>query len=207
MIVSLEMFERDVQEPLEHFAMGHIVEEEFLEDARPWPRYRTDYKPLVDLAIDKEWPIVAANVPRPIASEVSKGGLDVLQSKTDAEKKLFARELEVPDRRRLLQAVRRAKWAGIDGYDGYDRQVRTRYGRAVLPRAVFEGRDDGRVGRQAYTASAAVAARGRWSCTSPARFTATSARGRSSGFAARLPGKRVVIVSMVPVEKLDVPAA
>ena len=98
MILSLEMFERDVQEPLEHFAMGHIMEEDFLDDGRPWPRYRTDYKPLVDFAIDKEWPIVAANVPRAIASDVSKAGLDVLQSKSDAQKKLFAKGFRVPDR-------------------------------------------------------------------------------------------------------------
>ena len=37
-IVSLEMFERDVQEPLEHFVMGHLSEDEFLQTSRPWPR-------------------------------------------------------------------------------------------------------------------------------------------------------------------------
>jgi len=95
-IVSLEMFERDAQEPLEHFLMGHIAEEEFLKVSRPWPRYATDYKPLVDFAIAKEWPVVAANVPRPIASEVSKGGLEVLQQKSADDRKLFAAELKCP---------------------------------------------------------------------------------------------------------------
>src|SRR5512134_4032282 len=38
-VVSLEMFERDVQEPLEHFVMGHMEEAEFLKASRPWPRY------------------------------------------------------------------------------------------------------------------------------------------------------------------------
>lgn len=95
-VVSLEMFERDVQEPLEHFLMGHVTEEEFLKGARPWPRYATDYKPLVDFAIAHEWPVVAANVPRPIASEVAKGGLDVLTGKSEDERRLFAKDLRCP---------------------------------------------------------------------------------------------------------------
>ena len=95
-VVSLEMFERDVQEPLEHFLMGHMDEGEFLKSSRPWPRYATDYKPLVDFAVSKEWPVVAANVPRPIASEVAKGGLDVLKSKPESDRRLFAADLKCP---------------------------------------------------------------------------------------------------------------
>src|SRR5262245_54385579 len=37
-IVAMEMFERDVQEPFDHFQMGHTSEEDFLAAARPWPR-------------------------------------------------------------------------------------------------------------------------------------------------------------------------
>ena len=95
-VVSLEMFERDVQEPLEHFLMGHMDETEFLKSSRPWPRYATDYKPLVDLAVSREWPVVAANVPRPIASEVAKGGLDVLKNKSESDRRLFAADLKCP---------------------------------------------------------------------------------------------------------------
>src|SRR4029079_17139727 len=41
-IVSMEMFERDVQDPLDHFQMGHLTEDEFLKSSRPWPAYTTD---------------------------------------------------------------------------------------------------------------------------------------------------------------------
>ena len=85
-VLSLEMFERDVQEPLDHFQMGHTPEAEFLAEARPWPRYATDYKPLVDLAIAQKWPVVAANVPRPVASAVAKGGLAVLADRPESER-------------------------------------------------------------------------------------------------------------------------
>ena len=74
-IRRLEMFERDAQEPLDHFLMGHVTEADFLAAARPWPRYATDYKPLVDFAIRRGWPVIAANVPRALAAEVARAGL------------------------------------------------------------------------------------------------------------------------------------
>ena len=46
-ILAMEMFERDVQESLDHFGMGHLPEADFLKASRPWPRYATDYKPLI----------------------------------------------------------------------------------------------------------------------------------------------------------------
>jgi uncharacterized iron-regulated protein len=95
-VLSLEMFERDVQEPLDHFAMGHMEEKDFLAASRPWPRYATDYKPLVDLALAKDWPVIAANVPRRIASEISKGGLDVLKGKPAEERAYVAKQLWCP---------------------------------------------------------------------------------------------------------------
>ena len=93
-VVSLEMFERDVAETLDHFVQGHIEAQDLIDNARTWPRYQTDYKPLVDFAIEKRWPVVAANVPRPIAAEVAKGGLEVLASKTPEERRLFAADLD-----------------------------------------------------------------------------------------------------------------
>jgi uncharacterized iron-regulated protein len=96
MILGLEMFERDAQEPLDHFSMGHIVEDDFLQASRPWPRYKTDYKPLVDFAIDRNWPIVASNAPQPIVTDVSKGGLEILSTKSADDRKLVAADLQCP---------------------------------------------------------------------------------------------------------------
>jgi uncharacterized iron-regulated protein len=96
LILSLEMFERDVQDRVDRFRRGQVSETEFLATSRPWPRYATDYKALVDLAVARKWPIVAANIPRPIASEIAKGGLDVLRAKTASEATWFAREAICP---------------------------------------------------------------------------------------------------------------
>jgi uncharacterized iron-regulated protein len=96
MILGLEMFERDAQDPLDHFSMGHITEDDFLQAARPWPQYKTDYKPLVDFAVDRNWPVIASNAPQPIVTEVSKRGLDALSTKSADDKKLFAADLQCP---------------------------------------------------------------------------------------------------------------
>jgi uncharacterized iron-regulated protein len=79
-VLSLEMFERDVQGALDAYLRGSLDEEAFLKASRPWPNYSDDYRPLVELAKQLKWPVVAANVPRSIASRVSHGGLQALDS-------------------------------------------------------------------------------------------------------------------------------
>lgn len=106
-VLALEMFERDVQGPLAHFLMGQLSEDEFLGAARPWPRYQTDYKPLVDLAIARHWPVVAANVPRAIAAEVSQRGLRVLEGRPEAERAWFARDLHCSPSGAIYERFRR----------------------------------------------------------------------------------------------------
>lgn len=54
--------------------------------ARLWPNYKTDYKPLVDLAKDNSLKFIATNVPRRYASMVFKGGFEVLDSLSEEEK-------------------------------------------------------------------------------------------------------------------------
>ena len=66
-ILSLEMFERDVQAVLDDYLADRMTEEAFLKASRPWPRYQTDYRPLVEFAKRRGWSVVAANVPRPPA--------------------------------------------------------------------------------------------------------------------------------------------
>jgi uncharacterized iron-regulated protein len=92
----LEMFERDVQEPVEHFGMGHLSEPELLSVVRPWPQYARDYKPLVDLAVAKEWFLIAGGLPRSLAARIARDGLSVLDSVSDGERAWFARERQCP---------------------------------------------------------------------------------------------------------------
>lgn len=95
-VLSLEMFERDTQKALDEFQAGYLSEAGFLRVSRPWPRYGTDYKPLVDFAVERQWPVVAANIPRPLASEIAKTGISVLAGKSATEKAWFAAEHQCP---------------------------------------------------------------------------------------------------------------
>jgi uncharacterized iron-regulated protein len=79
-ILSLEMFERDVQAVLDDYLAGRIGEDSLLAASRPWPRYATDYRPAVEWARANGWPVLAANIPRPIASAIARGGLAVLDT-------------------------------------------------------------------------------------------------------------------------------
>ena len=94
--VSLEMFERDVQEVIDRYLSGAITEEQLLQEARPWPRYATDYRPLVELAKSEGWPVVAANLPRRFASEIAKTGESSIGQLSSADRTLVARDLQCP---------------------------------------------------------------------------------------------------------------
>jgi uncharacterized iron-regulated protein len=95
-VVALEMFERDVQQTLDDYLAGRLSEEEFLKTSRPWPRYATDYRPLVEFAKAHDWRVIAANVPRRYASQVSKQGLAAVDALPTAERKLIAVQIQCP---------------------------------------------------------------------------------------------------------------
>ena len=96
MIVTLEMFERDVQPLLDQYLVGTISEKNFLDGSRPWDRYVTDYRPMVELARVHGWPVIAGNVPRRIASAVAKKGLAVLDTMSKTERSYAAAENVCP---------------------------------------------------------------------------------------------------------------
>lgn len=78
--LSMEMFERDVQIVLNEYLKGLISEQHFLLSSRPWPNYKTDYRPLVELAKEKRLDVIAANAPRRYVNMVSRNGRDSLNA-------------------------------------------------------------------------------------------------------------------------------
>ena len=78
LILSMEMFERDVQDVLDAYLAGAVNEEKFLESSRPWGNYRPHYRPLVEYARDNDLAVLAANIPRPLARKVSKEGPEAI---------------------------------------------------------------------------------------------------------------------------------
>ena len=88
--LSMEMFERDVQIVVNEYLNGQITEAQFLASSRPWGNYKTDYRPLVELAKEKHLPVVAANAPRRYVNMVSRNGRDVLNGLTKEAKAWIA---------------------------------------------------------------------------------------------------------------------
>jgi uncharacterized iron-regulated protein len=76
--LSLEFFQRDVQAIVDEYLRGLITERAFLADSRPWPRYETDYRPLIEFAKQNGLPVIAANAPRRYASRVTMHGRESL---------------------------------------------------------------------------------------------------------------------------------
>ena len=85
-VLSLEMFERDVQPELDRYLSGGVSEAAFLARSRPWPRYATDYRAMVQLARVRGWKVIASNIPRPMASAISRRGMRALDTLTTLER-------------------------------------------------------------------------------------------------------------------------
>jgi len=88
--LGAEMFEADNQEVINQYLSKKINEEQLDSLARLWPNFKTDYKPLLDLARDSGLVFIASNVPRKYASKVYKGGFEKLDSISEQEKKWIA---------------------------------------------------------------------------------------------------------------------
>jgi uncharacterized iron-regulated protein len=88
--LSMEMFERDVQTEVDEYLKDLISEQHFLSSSRPWGNYKTDYRPLVELAKEKKLPVIAANAPRRYVNMVSRNGRESLNALSPEAKKWLA---------------------------------------------------------------------------------------------------------------------
>lgn len=88
-VIGMEMFETDEQVNLNGFLSGKTDEETFEKSTRLWNNYKTDYKPILLKAKEKNLPIIATNVPRIYARIVSKGGQQALDTLSEEVKKLM----------------------------------------------------------------------------------------------------------------------
>ena len=79
-VMGAEMFEADNQLLLNEYLDDIIPQKNFEAEARLWDNYKTDYKPLVELAKTSKIPFIATNIPRRYAAVVSKHGFEGLDS-------------------------------------------------------------------------------------------------------------------------------
>ena len=194
-VVSLEMFERDVQGAIDAYLSGTATEEETLKASRPWPRYRTDYRGLVELAKGNGWPVIAANVPRRIAAAVAKTGSDAISQLPSEDQAFVAKELRCPE-------------------DAYFERFATSMGSHPAPNQTPEQQ---RAMTSRYywsqcvkdeTMAESIAAAVERLGPAPVvhyngAFHSDFGLGTAERTRRRIPGKRIVVISMLPVGNLD----
>lgn len=88
--LGAEMFESDNQKVLNDYLLGKINQKQLDTLARLWNNYKTDYKPIVDFAKEKQIKVIATNVPRKFASLVYKQGVEALDALSEEEKSWMA---------------------------------------------------------------------------------------------------------------------
>ncbi|MFM2214615.1 MAG: hypothetical protein RL427_1878 [Bacteroidota bacterium] len=89
-VLGAEMMEADNQKQLDDYLNEALTQKQLDSTARLWPNYKTDYKPLVDFAKEKQLSFIATNIPRRFASIVSKKGFEGLDALTSDEKNWIA---------------------------------------------------------------------------------------------------------------------
>ena len=90
LVLGAEMLEADNQKQVNQYLKAEINQKKLDSTARLWPNYRTDYKPLVDFAKEKNLAFVATNIPRRFASLVFKNGFEALNILSVEEKTWIA---------------------------------------------------------------------------------------------------------------------
>jgi len=88
--LGAEMFEADNQEALNNYLSGTIDRKGLDSTARLWNNFKTDYKPLVDVAKKHNLKFIATNVPRRNARIVFKKGFKGLDTLSLKEKSWMA---------------------------------------------------------------------------------------------------------------------
>ncbi|MBK8205517.1 MAG: ChaN family lipoprotein [Planctomycetes bacterium] len=119
--LATEQFERDVQPLLDQYLAGKIDEAAFLKDSRPWPNY-ADYRPQVELCRESKVHVIAANIPRRLASRVFKEGPEVVEKFTDEEKSWCAAALHAAP-----GAYRDKFMKQMGGADGHNQRLENMY--------------------------------------------------------------------------------
>ena len=192
--LSLEMFERDVQQSVDTYMSGSGAEDEFLKNSRPWPRYATDYRPLVEFARARRWPVVAANVPRRIAADVAKTGKLAVDSLNSADRRLAAADLQCPHDAYFERFAEQ-----MGGHQSSGSAADTNTDRYYWAQCV----KDETMAESIAAAFAKLEGRPGVIVHMTGSFHSDYGDGTGERVRRRLAGRRVATVSMIPAENLD----
>lgn len=110
LVFGAEMFEADNQLVINEFLAGKITQQQMETEAKMWNNFKTDYKPLLDLAKANNRPFIATNIPRRYASMVNRQGLEALDDLSADAKQFIAPlpivvDLELPGYKWMIETM------------------------------------------------------------------------------------------------------
>ncbi len=88
-VLSMEMFESDIQPVLNEYLQGLISERNMIKEARAWSNYK-DYSPLIEFAKKNRLEVIAANSPARYTNMVTRNGLSSLALLSKNAKQIIA---------------------------------------------------------------------------------------------------------------------
>jgi uncharacterized iron-regulated protein len=105
--LGAEMFEADDQLVVDEYLGGLIPHRHLVAEAKVWENHETDYRPLLDLALENGLRFLATNVPRRYANLVAREGLPALGRLSEEGRRYVAPlpihvDLDAPGYRAML---------------------------------------------------------------------------------------------------------
>jgi uncharacterized iron-regulated protein len=95
--LSMEQFERDVQDVVDKFMAGGMGEEPFRKQSRAWDNYPGSYRPLVEYAKERQLPVIAAEAPNMVVRCVGQQGPEFLDTMKPESRGWAAAQLNLGD--------------------------------------------------------------------------------------------------------------
>jgi uncharacterized iron-regulated protein len=197
-VIAMEMFERDVQGTLDRYLAGTITEEQFLKDARAWPRYATDYRPIIEFARAHHLPVIASDVPRRIASDVAKNGMSVVDG-LGADRALAARDVQCQTQGTYYERFLEAMGGHPPSGDPKAADIQQKNDRFYLAQCL----KDETMGESIAQAFDRNAGQRATVVHINGAFHSDYAEGTAAAVRRRMAGRRIAVVSILPVEDLD----
>ena len=91
LVLGAEMYSTDQQLELDEYLSGITDDKTFEKNTKQWPNYKTDYKPLVQLAKEKQFKFIACNAPRALSLIAFRKGIDSVHAiENDSARQLLA---------------------------------------------------------------------------------------------------------------------
>ncbi len=124
-VLSMEMFTRDQQAALDGYLSGNLSEAAFLEQAPPWPNYRTGYRPLVETAKAAGAAVVGANLPQSLQRAFAMKKAAAMDELTPEQRDWVPETIHPPADTYWARIEARLRDAGHGNMAGMDAAERT----------------------------------------------------------------------------------